>query len=205
MDIVNEMKNDDEELMDKHHLKKLIKASYADNDKAERIGHHLGLQLDNKLSTGEHKVYTDKNGKPTIAFRGTQITSPKDLYTDAALLFGLENHTQRFKDSKKLVNDVHEKYGNAKIVGHSLGGSLASSSGSHDDKIYSVNKGVGLNGIGRTIHENETHIRTNSDPVSLLSKTQRYKGSNITLPNSNIVNPLDAHSWRNLNKLDGFV
>jgi len=205
MDIPNQMKNEDQDLMDKHELKKLIKGSYADNDKAERIGHHLGLNLDKELSNNEQKVYIDKKGKPTIAFKGTNMFSPKDLYTDAALLFGLESHTQRFQDSKKLVDAVHKKYGKATIVGHSLGGSLASASGSKKDHIVTVNKGVGIGGIGQKIKRNETDIRTVTDPISLLSLTQKHKGKNITLPNSTILNPLKAHEWKNLKTLNGFV
>ena len=77
------------------------------------------------------------------------------------------------------------KYGdeNVTAIGHSLGGALAEKSGIQN--VITYNRGIGYNGLGKTVQQG-THYRTGNDAVSILSKTQKYKGSskNITLPSA---------------------
>jgi 5-methylcytosine-specific restriction endonuclease McrA len=86
-------------------------------------------------------------------------------------------------------------------VGHSLGASLAEFSGG--DKIISVNKGVGLSGIGKELSNKQTDIRSRNDIVSVLSKTQSG-GRKITLK-TNHLNPLKEHSHKNLDLLNNKI
>ena len=87
--------------------------------------------------------------------------------TDVLIAGGLEKYSTRFRESKNLIDDVKKKYNNKPVtsLGHSLAGSLSEYAGG--DKIITVNKGVGLSGIGKEISNKQTDIRTNNDIVSL--------------------------------------
>jgi pimeloyl-ACP methyl ester carboxylesterase len=171
-------------------LASLLKSSYMRNKDADkRAGDRF--TLDHTLSNGEHKVYMDgeNGGAPVVSFTGTRKGS--DLVTDAALLFGLGRFTPRFRHEERLVKKVKSQYGDKKLtlVGHSLGGSLASANAGRADKVVTLDKGVGLGGLFGRSHRNETSIRGAADIVSALSVTQR--GKTRTLAS---FNPLTAHN-----------
>ena len=137
-----------------------------------------------RTNGGKDRVYKHKkNKKAYIVYAGTQDT--KDAATDLALASGKEDATPRFKNAKKLAKQTKMKYGenNVTAIGHSLGGALAEKSGVKN--VITYNRGIGLNGLGKTVQQG-THYRTGKDVISLLSKTQKYKGSskNITLASS---------------------
>ena len=178
-------------------VKDLIEASYSRTGDSEDIGKRYGLKLDKSLSNINQKVYYDKERNPTVVFRGTK--SRDDVMTDVLLGAGLEKYSTRFRDSKKLIEDVKKKYHNKPVttLGHSLGASLAEYGGG--DKIVAVNRGVGIGGIGKQLPQNLTDIRSRNDIVSVLSKTQSG-GRKITLKTNNI-NPLAEHSHKSLDLL----
>jgi hypothetical protein len=146
-------------------VRNLIEASYKKNKEAKNIARNSGYKLDKSLSNREQKVFTDRQGNPYVTYAGTRKAS--DWLTDGALAVGLLGTTKRLKDSKQLIRDVRNKYQNKPIttMGHSLGGSLAEASGG--DKVITLDKGVGLFGIGKKINSNQTDIRTQSDSVSV--------------------------------------
>lgn len=176
-------------------LKGLISASYERNGKARNIGSKLGYKLDDSLSNAEHKVFTDVNNNPYVSFTGTRKFG--DVITDVALGVGLGRFTKRFQDSKKLINDVKNKYKNKFVttVGHSLGGSLSEYAGG--DKVITINKGVGIGGIGKNISKNQTDIRTGSDAVSILGRTQTG-GNQHTIKGTKFL----GHTYKHLNKFN---
>ena len=182
-------------------VKDLIESGYSRTGDAEKLGKKYGLTLDKQLSNANQKVFYDKNKNPKIVFRGSK--NENDLMTDILLGAGLENYSTRFRDSKKLIDDVRKKYPNKPITSasHSLGGSLGEYAGG--DKIITVNKGVGLSGIGKGLSNKQTDIRTNNDIVSLLSKTQ-HGGKKINIK-TNHINPLREHSHSNLDKLNNKI
>jgi|688.fasta_scaffold12347_13 hypothetical protein len=181
-------------------IKELIQASYSRNTPAREIGNKYGLRLDDSLSNAEHKVWIDRKNRPTVAFTGTRKIG--DWGTDLLLGLGLEKYSTRFRDSKKLMEDVRKKYSApATIVSHSLGGSLSEYAGGKRDKIITVDKGVGLAGVGKTIGKNQIDIRTSNDPVSLLSNTQKNLGKKIVIKDKKNFNLLEAHNFRKLDKL----
>jgi len=187
--------------MDSQNLNQLIKSSYAGTNEAESIGRQLGYKLDRDLSNRKHKVFTDENNKPIVAYTGTRTLG--DWVTDGALAVGLGGYTQRFKESKRVADKARQKYGQPlSIVGDSLGGSLAEHSANKKDKVITTSKGVGLFGIGKKINKNQTDIRAPLDVVSLLSLTQSG-GKKKTIPNSVYVNPLASHDYRNVLRLKG--
>jgi hypothetical protein len=181
-------------------IKDLIAGSYQRNTAAREAGNKYGMRLDDSLSTAENKVYVDRKGRPTISYTGTRKIS--DWGTDLLLGLGLEKYSTRFRGAKDLAEKVRQKYNKPlTIIGHSLGGSLAEYAGGKGDKVITVDKGVGLSGIGKTIGKNQTDIRTSNDPVSLLSNTQKNVGKKIVIKDKNNFNLLDAHNYRYLDKL----
>jgi hypothetical protein len=184
--------------MDNNNLKEIIKSSYLKNDEAEKIGNNLNYKLDRDLSNREHKVFLDKENKPIVAFTGTRKFG--DVISDGLLAVGLQGLDPRFRESRKLVNNIRKKYNQPiTTVGHSLGGSLAEYAGGN--KVITVDKGVGIGGIGKKIKNNQTDIRSSNDLVSLLSLTQK-SNHRITIPKTaQIIDPLKSHNFRNLSRL----
>jgi hypothetical protein len=185
-------------------VKDLLKASYKRNGEAEAIGKKNGFKLDHSLSNSEHKVFVDKDGNPDVVFTGTRKFG--DVLTDGALAVGLGRFTSRFRNSNALVDKVKEKYKNKplSVYGHSLGGSLAQHVGKKADKVVTLDKGVGIGGIGKSISNNQTDIRAGNDVISLLRNTQNG-GKKITIKNTKYVNPLHAHDLSHITKLNQFV
>jgi len=182
-------------------IKDLIEASYSRTGDAEKIGKKYNLTLDKQLSNANHKVFSDKNKNPNVVFRGSK--NENDLMTDGLLAVGLENYSTRFRDSKKLIDKINQKYHNKSVtaMGHSLGGSLSEYAGG--DRIVTVNKGVGFGGIDAQLNPNQTDIRSRNDIVSLLGKTQSG-GRKITLK-TNHINPLREHDYKNLSLLNNKI
>ena len=185
-------------------IRDLLQASYSRNTPAREIGNKYGMRLDDSLSNAEHKVWIDRKNRPTVSFAGTRKIG--DWGSDLLLGLGLEKYSTRFRDSKKLMEDVRKKYSApATIVSHSLGASLSEYAGGKNDKIITVDKGVGLSGIGKTIGKNQTDIRTSNDPVSILSNTQKNIGKKITIKDKYDYNLLGAHNYSKLNKLNNKI
>ena len=181
-------------------MQNLIDASYKKNYGAAKIANENGYTLDKKLSNREAKVMVNKvNNTPTVIYTGSRKAT--DWITNAQLAVGLLANTQRLKRSKDLMNEVKEKYKGKHVtaIGHSLSGSLVEATSA--DRKITVNKGVGLFGIGKRIKQNQTDIRTSTDPVSLLSKLQVNK-KKIVIPHTTYLNPLRAHSYLDVGKLN---
>ena len=191
--------------MNKGNYRNLIEASYKEkNNEADSIGQKMGYKLDRDLSNAEHKVFIDKDNKPTVAFRGTKPTKIKDLLTDAAIAVGLGRFTPRFRESARLMDKVNKKYGaKSTVIGHSLGGSLAEHVGSKSNKVITLDKGTGIGGILKKTNSNQTDIRSSLDPFSALSIGQSG-GKKITINNTKglkYLNPLLSHDVKQISKL----
>jgi hypothetical protein len=187
------------EVINPNQLKGLIQAGYQRNGPARDIAKKQGYELVDKFSNAERKVFLDNKKNPYIINVGTRKFG--DWGTNTAVALGLGRFTNRFKDSKKLVENVRKEYGNRPItnIGDSLGGALAENSGG--DRIITTNKATGIGGILKTLPKKQTDIRTGSDPVSVLSRTQ-FGGNQFTIRGTNFIDPLKAHSYKNLNKFD---
>jgi len=184
-------------------IKDLLQASYSRNTPAKEIGNKYGMKLDESLSNAEQKVYLDKNKNPTIAFTGSRKVG--DWMTNALLATGLQGFSTRFRGAKQLVEKVKEKYNKpATIIGHSLGGALAEYAGGKGNKIISVDRGIGLGGIGKKLGSNVTDIRTSNDLVSALRNTQSG-GRLVTIKDKKNLNLLGAHDYRQLSKLNNKI
>ena len=175
-------------------LKNALKSSYLSNDKAEKQLQKSGFTLDKELSGQRAKVYVDQNGKPTIAYRGTN--NLKDWVTNLSIPLGLAHKTNRVKHAKMVAKQVEAKYGQpANAVGHSLGGYLAEVSGANG-KVVTYNKAS----VGTPKRNaNQIDIRTKKDVVSLLTPTDV---SNVTI-RSAAKSLLTEHKTDALDREDG--
>jgi hypothetical protein len=188
------------EVINPNQLKGLIQAGYQRNGPARDIAKKQGYELVDKFSNAERKVFLDSKKNPYIVNVGTRKFS--DWGTNTAIALGLGRFTNRFKDSKKLLENVRKEYGNNRPItniGDSLGGALAENSGG--DRIITTNKAAGVGALFKTIQKKQTDIRTGTDPVSLLARTQ-FGGNKFTIRDTNFLDPLKAHSYKNLNKFD---
>ena len=187
------------EAINPNQLKGLIQAGYQRNGPARDIAKKQGYELIDKFSNAERKVFLDNKKNPYIVNVGTRKFG--DWGTNTAVALGLGRFTNRFKDSKKLVENVRKEYGNRPItnIGDSLGGALAENSGG--DRIITTNKASGVGALFKTLPKKQTDIRTGTDPVSVLSRTQ-FGGNQYTIRGTNFIDPLKAHSYKNLNKFD---
>ena len=188
------------EVINPNQLKGLIQAGYQRNGPARDIAKKQGYELVDKFSNAERKVFLDSKKNPYIVNVGTRKFS--DWGTNTAIALGLGRFTNRFKDSKKLLENVRKEYGNNRPItniGDSLGDALAENSGG--DRIITTNKAAGIGRLFKTIQKKQTDIRTGTDPVSLLARTQ-FGGNKFTIRDTNFIDPLKAHSYKNLNKFD---
>lgn len=183
-----------------------LNASYSKNkDNKESIDHltSKGYLQDTGISSNNHTLFVNKEKKKALfTVKGTDPSNINDLATDVVLgfagtRFGL-NKTPRFGESKNSLATAKQQYDgyDFTILGHSLGASIASQIADKNDKVYTMNKGVGLPNFvfGGEDAQKETEIKTRYDPVSALSR------ADITIPFATSLNPLRAHRLDNLNK-----
>ena len=100
----------------------LAAAAYQKN---RLVDDHIYLK---DLSNVDRAVYQHKKTKKvTIAFRGTDPTNWRDLTTDALMTTGWGSWGTRFKNARKITEEVIRRYGkeNVVVTGHSLGGAQA--------------------------------------------------------------------------------
>ena len=183
-------------------IRDLIQASYQRNTGARDIGKKYGLTLDDSLSNAEQKVYVDKSGSPTVSYAGSRKISDW-LVTNPMLALGLEKYSPRFRRSQKVMEDVRKKYNKpALVTGHSLGAAIAAGVGGKNDRVVTVDRGVGLGGISRNLRSNITDIRASNDLVSALANTQNRTGKSIVIKDKGNFNFLKAHDYRLLDRLN---
>ena len=182
--------------MGRKKVKKILEASYLNQNEASQKLNGMGYSYDPQLSTNESKVFISPSGVPNIAFRGSKRVSDF-LGSDVKLGLGLEKYDKRFQEAQHLTKLVEDKYKKpVNVWGHSLGGSLAEKSGAHG-KIVTYNKGAGIGDIGRTIPQNQTDYRNKNDIVSLLSLTQGYKAGQLkeTDTGAHTLDILSSHQF----------
>ena len=182
--------NDEVELYD------ALRASYGNQQSINRIKKQ-GYNYDTFLSNNNVKVFhnpkTDK-----LLFTGAGTQSISDIGTDINLALGNLKNTDRYKEAKKILEQARVKYTpkETAIVGHSLFGTIAGYIAKPTDKVYTLNKGATL---GQPTRKNETALRTQGDPVSLLGAgSSRVK----TLKNENKMTGLFLNDLYEAHKID---
>jgi len=188
-------------------LANILKKSYASNDEAKKELLKYNYVLDKSLSNDNQKVfYNPKTKKILVAIAGTH--NLKDVGTDIYLAAGKLKNTNRYKEAKKVLETARKLYPSASrnvdIVGHSLGGGIASRIAKNKDNVITYGKG---STIGEKIRDNEKSYRVRGDAFSVLAPNV------ITIPKtvnnrSYFQGPqsiLDSHDLRNLDKQPIFI
>ena len=193
------MNNNNKKINDikKKNIRKLLKNSYLKNQKKNEIEN---LHLDKKKSNLEHQLYVSPENKATVVISGSRKGS--DLITDVGLAVGLLNKTQRYKREKEFLDKVNKKYGenNVKVLGNSLGGSLAleltnrKNKGTSKNTVIAHNPGLSpISDFGTTVQKHQTIYRSPLDVVSLFSLTKKNKHSNIRNQKIKSYNLISEH------------
>lgn len=175
----------------------------------------VGFTKDNELSIYNNEglvkgnVYIDnENNDVYLVFKGTNPLSIDDIQTDANILFGTEELTERFKEGDAQFKKVREKYGNNKLflAGHSLSGTISSRLGTNYkvDHVYTFNRGsVPTSEYSRLGFQKskskQTHFRIDGDVISLGDKVSKKREKTYTLDSRMGSDPLSAH------KMDNFL
>jgi hypothetical protein len=178
--------------VEKKTLSLLLDGGYQDKVAEEKL-QKKGYKKVEKFTNDNHTVYLNDNKEPIIVHRGTQNVA--DIVTDGMLFLGLEKYHPRFREAQRLTKKVRAEFDQpVTVIGHSLGGSLAEFSGG--DEIVTVNKGVGLSGLGKIIPAKQYDVRRRGDMVSVLSNLQ--VSENKIQESMNSVNPLVLHTYTTL-------
>ena len=124
----------------------------ADKIVKRKLG-RLGYELD---STNSNKdVLTAKRGNNIhINYSGTNINSPRDIISDAALGVGVQRINPQFKERRQKTRNIMRQYGNDRdysLGGHSLGGSIALNTVSQSKSIRDRVKRVDVFNPGYTL------------------------------------------------------
>ena len=185
--------------MSKLSLKKVLQSTYKSKEMSENELKEHGYNYDRELSNINDRVYFNPNDdKLLISYRGTKNLI-NDIPTDLAILTGNLKNTSRHKQGQATYEKAKQKYNkdSVTLVGHSLGGSLASSIGGKNDNIITYNKGVGLI-KSHDEKANEKAFRHVLDPVSALGS---LKSNQTTIGNLN-DNILHSHNTSMLDKVE---
>jgi hypothetical protein len=169
-----------------------------------------GYEMDDTLSSRHQQVYYDKiNHKMLFNVNGTNPYDPRDLITDVYLGLGKIKNTSRYKEAETVLNEARQKYNptNSTLVGHSLGGSIASYLGSkgRNDKVITLDKGAT---IGQKTRSLEQAVRTSGDAVSLLNSNSTHMTTllNPSRKTGNfLVDTLAAHDVSNVKNEKIFI
>lgn len=96
-----------------------------DREKLRKDARKLGYDVDDELTTDNHKVFKHRQtGKAVIAYRGTDPSNRDDLWADADIMQGKRNH-RRFNEALHVAKKAQGKYKDLEVTGHSLGGAQA--------------------------------------------------------------------------------
>ena len=119
-----------------------------------------------------------------------------------AITAGVGKYTPRYIHSQNIQNKTERKYGTKHLytVGHSQGDFHAENLGVKSKKVITYNKPVLPEDVFKKGKSNQTDIRTENDPVSILSKLQ-FRNKNIHIIPSVSRNLLQEHSTTALNRI----
>ena len=179
-------------------LHSILEASYKPQQEASAELSKLGYSYDPELSSMDTKVFTDKQGHPHIAYRGS-VRLKEDWLSNANILLG--GKSSKDKEAIETAKKVQAKYGLAPTTyGHSRGGRSAELAGeATGGKTYTYNKAVTPADLLKKTRKEQTDIRTSKDIVSLPSFFQSG-GEKVTIQSGIFDTILKAHTLSALSK-----
>lgn len=180
-------------------ISRILEASYKPQKEAEQELSSLGYSYDPELSSMDTKVFYDKQGNPSIAYRGSTRLK-EDWLSNANILLG--GKSSKDIEAIETAKKVQAKYGKAPTTyGHSRGGRSAELAGeATGGQTYTYNKAVLPTDVFKRVRAGQTDIRTSKDIVSLPSVFQTG-GKKVTIQSSPTEGFISAHSLGNLKKI----
>jgi hypothetical protein len=162
-------------------LYKVLKNSYANPLKQDALKDE-GYQFDAELSSHNQQVYYHPE-KKKLLYNVSGTHNLSDIATDAYLLAGRLNKTNRYKEADKTLKRAKEKYQpeHSTVTGHSLGGAIASKIGKPADRIVTYNSGATF---GQRVRKNEEAIHTAGDPLSAFGQRTKVLPYHFINPHS---------------------
>jgi len=152
------------------HIGNYIQASYGDRGAIDRLA-RKGFRMDPQLSSHNQSVFVNgKSKRFVMAVAGTHdVTHTDDVPTDIAFALGGLKETKRYKEARDVLQQARDKYvgySAPAVVGHSLGGAIASGITRGDELAVTYNKASTL---GTTTRGNEQAFRQQGDLVSAMA------------------------------------
>lgn len=178
-------------------IRSLLSKSYK-----KKPSDHNQYTVDKELSGQRVQVYIDPaTNKSIVVHRGT--SSLQDWGTNLAMTLGVKG--KRYKHAKRIQDEAEKKYGKENIItmGHSQGARWAELLGRDTSEVITLNKPtLPLDLLKKDkVPKNQTDIKSQYDPVSVLRRLQ--KGNKAEIIKGNVINnPLEEHSVDILGKLD---
>ena len=182
-------------------LHSILKNSYKKTEDSAKSMSNKGYIQDSSLSNDNQQVYFNpKDKKLLVSVAGTH--NIKDWGTDLWLATGGLKNTNRYKEADNILKKAKEKYKvpNATVIGHSLGGSIASNIASKagGDKAITLDAGYT---IGQKTRSNTKAYKTQGDLVSILGANATHM---TTLKNHTPrtgIRSLDVLNAHNINQI----
>lgn len=190
--------------------------SYEKPKKVAKEAKKLGYTVE---SLDRGVAHFKKDGQHVVSVKGTDPSNFKDLVSDFKIAVGLTNKDQQFKERRKQVKNIYKSIPTdhqVNLVGHSLGGSIATSMLVNSKSIRDKTDKADLYNTGytKTLHrelkqnlskeerqelnDKITHHRTDKDVVSQgltsgsIGKVATYDSkSNNPLKNHTITGNFD--------------
>ena len=171
-----------------------------------RPNKYQGYQYDKINSTKKIAIYY-KDKKAIIGFRGTKVTSLRDLHSDAFIMLNKMGENKYFREAESNFINIVSSYPNHKLdlTGHSLGGAITlylTSIPDLKEVIYNntvFNPGITQAPIKKHIIEAYAKNKKNrfivkkGDPIS--NGIIKYNPKNMVLIEDPVYkNPLQNHS-----------
>ena len=123
------------------------------NKMAKRKLGRLGYELD-EANTGKDVLTAKRGNNVYINYTGTNINSPRDIISDAALATGVQRINPQFTERRQKTRNIMRQYGddnNFSLGGHSLGGSIALNTLSQSKSIRDRTKVAHVFNLGYTL------------------------------------------------------
>jgi hypothetical protein len=162
----------------------------------ERLGEELvqELKYDRALSNDHTAVWLNPKEKTVYtSVRGTADLD--DIKTDVGLTLGIEQHSERFRQSRRHMQTILDRYDGQEwkhvVTGHSLGGSIGEYLGNEfkDDisEIHNFNPGSSVrsvlsNAVKAITNTNPGNVHTYhivGDPISHLARFGRPENTTV--------------------------
>ena len=122
------------------------------NKMAKRKLGRLGYELD-EANTGKDVLTAKRGNNVHINYSGTNINSPRDIISDAALATGVQRINPQFTERRQKTRNIMRQYGddnNFSLGGHSLGGSIELNTLSQSKSIRDRTKVAHVFNLGYT-------------------------------------------------------